>query len=156
MKTKKLLLVGLVAVLFAIWGITSAVLAAEQEAARGEANPELIFAGSLNAGSTTDVYHVLCPVGTARLVADVQDLGGVDGNRFNVLVMDSGGNPAQSVMGPDGGFSFQVQAAGGPGAYYVIITKTSPLGPERYDTLQQCRSAGGVNLFTASVLVQNQ
>ena len=157
MKTKKMLFVGLVAVIFAVWGITSAALAAEKEAARGEANPELIFVGSLGtAFGATDVYHVHCFSPAARLFADVKDRGGVDGIRFNVNVMDSGGNPAQGITAPDGGLSFLISATGGPGAYYILISKSAFGTVENYDSFMQCRNSSGGNVTTTVTLVQNQ
>lgn len=157
MKTKKMLFVGLVAVLFAVWGITSVALAAEQEAARGEANPEAFVVGSLGTFTVaTDVYHVLCGAGTSRLNADVNDNGGVDGVRISVLVADSGGNPAVGTTSPDNGISASVAAFGGAGSYYVYFFKSPSATSEAYDSIIQCRSSSGAATATTLFLVQNQ
>jgi hypothetical protein len=159
MKTKKLLFVGLVAVLFAVWGITSAVLAAEQEAAnRAEAKPETqLFASLGPTGGATDVFHVICPAGTVRLQADVQDTGGFDGTRISVFVSDAGGNPAIGATAPDAGTSATVAAVGGAGSYTVSFFKSSLGTTESYNSIIYCRNSAGafINPF-AIVSVQAQ
>jgi hypothetical protein len=157
MKTKKRLFVGLVAVIFAVWGITSAASAAEKEAARGEANPEAFVVGSLGtAAAATDVYHVHCGAGSARLNTDVNDNGGVDGVRIHVLVADSGGNPAIGTTSPDNGISATLGAFGGAGSYYVYIFKSPSATSEAYDSIMQCRNSAGASTTTVITLVQNQ
>lgn len=88
-------------------------------------------------------------------VAAVRDVSGVDGIRFNIVAMDSGGNPALGTTATDGGFSPFVQLFGGPGAYYVVISKNGG-GIELYQTNLQCLTSGGGAVVTAVTLVQNQ
>jgi hypothetical protein len=165
MGTKKRLLVCALAVLLVGWGFPFAVGAQERgsvgagERGSQEAAPELVVAGNLGASPTaTDVYHVLCAMGTSRILADVNDNGGVDGIRLGVCVHDSGGTPAHCTIAPDGGLSPLVAAGGGAGAYYVTIFKSPSGTVEAYDSFIQCFNAGGGTTNTVVTLtpVQNE
>jgi hypothetical protein len=158
MKTRKALLVSVLAVLFLGWGITPAVLAQEDEAALA-LQPQLLVAGTVNVPATaTDVYHVHCGARSVRLEARVTDSAVADGDNISMVAHDVGGVPAASITAPDGGTSALITVTGGVGAYLVAIFKSSPpfVGAENYKLDVQCRDANGGATGTAAVLVQNQ
>ena len=153
----KVLAVALATVLVAGWGIASGVLAADKAEVRSEATSENYYTGSLGtATGATDVWHVQCGYGSYLFGVAVGDMGGVDGIRMTVLVMDSGTVPAGSAIAPDGGASPAVYVIGGAGAYYVFISKTGFGTTENYDTAMQCFNASGGYMGTYVTLVQNQ
>jgi hypothetical protein len=156
MKAKKVLIVCALTVLLVGWGMTSSVLAEERSVS--EAASEDFLVGSLGTSQVaTDVFHVLCGVGTTHLHADVNDNGGFDGVRLSVCVHDSGGVPAQCATSPDNGISSQVLVGGGPGAYYVTFHRSAPAGfVEAYDTIIHCHNGIHAHTGTTILLVQNQ
>ena len=107
-----------------------------------------------------DVWSLQCGPGTVYARADVGDLGGVDGVRLYVTIVNPLGRAA-TQMAPDNGISPQATLTTGPGNYLVIITKLQlgfflPLTVVPYDSLQICQDARG-NLTRESVqLIQDQ
>ncbi len=115
--------------------------------------------------TSTDVYGVVCGVGTASIRANVRDLGGVDGVRFNVQVVRPFNiGPLQllsatSRTGPDGANSLFTTLVGPRDTYFVLIDKTGATAPGAgdYSSVIECRDAGGVvTTVGAPLQIQNQ
>lgn len=158
MRGKIALLVSVLAVLFLGWGIDSTLPAQEVESVQ-VLDAEFLVAGTVGAAVTaTDVYHVHCAAGSARLEARVTDSGVADGDNISMVAHDAGGIPAASITAPDAGNSAIIAISGGPGSYFLAIFKSSPpfVGAENYKLYLQCRDAAGVETATTAALVQNQ
>jgi hypothetical protein len=153
MKTATHLGAGMMMLLLAGWIITPGVWAQEGEAPE----PTPPFGETLGApASATDVWGVLCPIGSSSLRCRVADNGGVDGVRFGVCCENKHGPTSQCITAPDGGASNIVSASPGPGEYEVKVFKASPVGnaatPEPYTVNIDCLNFGG----GVAILIQDQ
>ncbi|MGH8583350.1 MAG: hypothetical protein ACREWG_11315, partial [Gammaproteobacteria bacterium] len=117
--------------------------------------------------TSTDVYGVVCGVGTASVRASVRDLGGVQNpaRQFNVQVVHPHNIgalqllSATSLTGPDGANSLFTTLVGPRGTYFVLIDKTgaTAAGAGDYSSNIECRDAGGVvTTVGVPLLIQNQ
>src|SRR5262245_66263264 len=114
--------------------VTTAAIGFGQEGAtRQDVGPNHITPNDAvgPAVGAADVWSLQCGAGTSRARADVLDLGGVDGIRFNVVLTDGHG-PSVGTTAPDGGLSGSVVLARGPGNYLVIVTRTAGATTEPY------------------------
>jgi hypothetical protein len=131
-------------------------------AQEGEApEPAPPFNSTLRApAAATDVWGVLCPIGTSTLRCRVADTGGVDSVRFGVCCENKHGPASQCLTAPDGGASALAFASPGPGEYEAKVFKVNPVGnapgPEPYQVNLDCLNAGGGAIATFVVLIQNQ
>ncbi len=95
--------------------------------------------------------------GTARVNADINDNGGVDGIRLSVTVVNPQGR-AISRTGPENLISADTILFGGAGNYLVIIAKTggSLFFSEPMTATLTVRPPLGVDTLHNVVLVQDQ
>src|SRR2546426_2931181 len=173
MSTKKLVRVCMIAFVVASGGgVVAAQYQIEGEPQASEVErpaipgmgPQAIVREDLGPSpNPVDVWSLQCGLGTVSARADVGDLGGVDGVRLYVTIVNPLGRAA-TQRAPDNGRSPLATLNTGPGNYLVIIGKSfmfDPppppfLTPEPYDSLQICQDAQG-NLTRESVqLVQDQ
>jgi hypothetical protein len=154
MKMTKLLSAGALVLLLAGWGIRPGVWAQEGPGSEATGSSTLGIAAS-----ATDVWGVLCPLGTSFLTCQVTDAGGVDGIRFGVCCENKHGPLSHCRNAPDGG-SVATSASSGPGEYEAKIFKAFPVGnaatvePYRVDI--NCRNSTGGLLSTLLLLIQNE
>ena len=104
----------------------------------------------------TDVWKLACPSGTAKVEADVGDLGGVDGRTLTVTLVRASTGKASLRRAPDGGVSPLANLPGGSGTYFVLISKTTGHNTSvKYDSIQRCLNSAGSELPVSPVLVQD-
>jgi hypothetical protein len=156
MKTRTLASVCAMTMFLVGWGITRGVMAEPRVAP--EATPEQVFANTIGAAAqSTDVYGILCPIGTSTARADVNDNGGVDGILISVCLSNSHGQLSQCRTAPDNGSSATAIVSGGAGLYFAVFHKTGGNTVEDYDTFINCHNAGGAALGgDAVIIIQNQ
>jgi hypothetical protein len=118
--------------------------------------PNLFFGGqTVVPGTGVDVFGVVCGVGTFQAIAQVQDIGGIDGRRFNACMVNADGVPGQCAQAPDGGV-VSVRSVGGAGVYLAMVFHDGPAGTvEPYNVDLQCRTSALVATPTAAFLLQN-
>jgi hypothetical protein len=152
----KHLWVSAVALLVVIAGIAPVALAEETIDTRTAFVEEFLGTSS----TAVDVWRMVCPSGTARAEADVQDLsaGGPDGVLFTVILLKSGLGRAILRHAPDGGTSPLASLAQGSGVYFVHIHKNKATSAKvKYDSQQLCKdSAGKLLPNSAHNIGQNQ
>ena len=152
MKTATRLGASVMILLLAGWVITPKVAAQEGE----NIEPAAAFNNNLlPPASSTDIWGVLCPIGTSSLRCRVTDTGGVDDIRFGVCCENKHGPISQCITAPDGGTSAPVLARPGPGEYEAKVFKATPVGnaagQETYRVDITCLGGGGM-----VALIQNQ
>jgi hypothetical protein len=125
-----------VALLVVIGGVAPAVLAEEPIQARHDFVEENLPTSS----SLVDVWKLVCPTGTAKASADVQNLSTQSGVLFTVLVVKY--NTGKTMLRHDakgGSYSSPAILSGGSGTYYIQIHKNiTTSAPALYDSVQLC------------------
>ena len=166
MSTKKLVRVCMIAFVVASGGgVVTAQSQIEGEPPASEVerpaipgmDPQAIVREDLGPSpNAVDVWSLQCGLGTVYARADVGDLGGMDGVRLHVTVVNPLGRAAPQSA-PDGGRSPRATLNTGPGNYLVIISKSSmfdlpplPFIRYPYNSQQTCTDAQG-NLTRESV-----
>jgi hypothetical protein len=144
-----------VALILGVAGVGVMAQDSQEPGSRAEVPEDLVVETLGTSLAATDVWSVQCGAGTARVHADVDDNGGVDGIRLNVVVVNPQGR-ATGRTAPDNGVSAQAILAGGPGNYLVVITKSGGATAEAYDSSIHCRNSIGVHTLTRLLLVQDQ
>jgi hypothetical protein len=146
-----------VAVLVFGGGIAPQVWAEEPIGARAAAAAQAFVEEDLGTTTTgTDVWKLACPSNTAKVEADVNDRGGVDGVSLTVLLLRASTGKTSLKRSPDGGTSVFANLTGGPGTYYVIIHKTQSTSTSiPYDSIQRCLNSSGSDLPVTPQKVQD-
>jgi hypothetical protein len=165
MTTKLSIAVGVPFLVLGVAGMAVIAQAQVQEAQEGQEavdrspveQQHFVVESLGTSAAATDVWSVQCGSGTGRVIADVNDNGGVDGILFNVAIVNPQGRAA-SRTASDNGISADAILSGGPGNYLVLITKTAGgfFFTEAYDSIIHCQTAAGANTLHNVVLVQDQ
>lgn len=137
---------------------TVAVQSKTREELRAAAGPEILISERLGSGTAVDLYRVSC---TAECIqVDVKDTGPNFDTRFKMEI--NGSSPAflgnASAFNPPGGkASNYVEVCSGQNVNqarraYISFSEVNAVGPESYNTLITCRTAGGGIIGNVSVV----
>jgi len=177
MNAKKLVGICALALLVVGWGITPAVLEAQEAEATGAAQgaadapasgesvtPQTVgarhlVAGDLGGSSTAlDAWSIHCPSGTHHLHFDLKDFSS-GGPTLGIICDDFATGFATYRRAPSGGISTPAQINGGSGIYVCYVFKTGGCltCSAHYDTVQNCHNSGhGLLNHTQHFIFQNQ
>jgi hypothetical protein len=146
------------AIVLFLLGPMSTTLIADESQAGPEAQAHAVQ--SLGTSITAqDIWSVQCRVGTTTVQARVRDLGGTDGVRMRVSVLDLRGRSVSAQSPDQAAFSPFAVLSAGPGHYLVLVMRAADIAAltnEDYDLDIFCRNAGGGDTTQSILLVQNQ
>jgi hypothetical protein len=98
-----------------------------------------------------DVWKLVCPSGTVKVLAHVTDQSGVDGRSLNIMLLNAITGKASFKWAADGDTSGNAQVAGGSGTYYVMISKRTAYNTSiDYQSDQRCVDSTGKSLLHIS------
>lgn len=92
----------------------------------------------------TDVYLVVCPMGTVQATGRVADINPMAMPRIRMAVAKFPN--AEVVEAPQELVSPLISVADGPGAYHIMVYKNDVFGFEQYEGSVVCLDAGNVSL----------
>jgi hypothetical protein len=152
MQDMKLLSACTLALLLVGGGTT---LALAQEADSGEPNDVIL--GQSVVGFGTDVWALLCLAPSTQALVTVFDVGGIDGRRFHLCVVNASGAPGACGTVPDGG-NATLRSVGGVGSYNVTVFWSPPIAGvlEPYNLNIRCTNAALTITPHVHFLIQNQ
>lgn len=95
----------------------------------------------------TDVYLVVCPMGTVQAEGWVRDIAPAAMPRIRMAMAKFPG--AQVVEAPQEAASGLIAVADGPGAYHIMVYKNDLFGAEQYEGSVVCLDAMDAGLAPA-------
>ncbi|MGR8933749.1 MAG: hypothetical protein ACU837_05075 [Gammaproteobacteria bacterium] len=169
MKIKTVISVSSVSLLFVTWGAAGDAAAREMQSIQPDVrtetrvaiDPQAFVKESLGSSVAADIYRVSCIAECIQ--ADVNDAGPYDDTRFKVEI--NGSSPAfvgnASAFNPTGGLSQVAEVCSGQNINrqrmaYITYTEVNSSGPENYDTVITCRTAGGAIINPSVIKILDQ
>ena len=136
-------------------GLLASVLLTVQEASADFYSGPSVFLNT--APFATDVYAITCPIGTAKVIAQVVNKTGGTAETISMQVIVPNGRALTANAFEDNASNSVTMQGAGSGNYLISVHKSPSNTVELYDINMDCFDRNG-NAFsgTQSTLVQNQ